>query len=176
MLVRVAEPPMEMINVWLYVVRPSHAGIQTLPQYPLHSSSSLLFYVFWGHWAYDIDHILLRQLWNLLYCVWNGWITWSVFTNCISTIGSIQYESQIQIFSYFRSGPWSDDPRSAKWTSYRIMRSMLATHAVHIQEQRIREAMIRVGVSLRWASSVHRWSYRVWCPNALWHIDGNHAN
>ena len=47
---------------------------------------------------------------------------------------------------------------------YRIMWGMLAARGFHVQEQRIREAMIRVdplGVTL--------------CPNALWHIDGNHA-
>ena len=44
---------------------------------------------------------------------------------------------------------------------YRIMQGMLAAH---VQEQRIREAMIRVdplGVTLRWAISVHRRSYWV---------------
>ena len=47
---------------------------------------------------------------------------------------------------------------------YRIMQGMLAAHGVHVQEQRIREAMIRVdplGVTLRWAISVHRRSYWV---------------
>ena len=32
-----------------------------------------------------------------------------------------------------------------------------------------------LGVTLRWARSVHRRSYSVPCPNSLWHIDSNHA-
>ena len=47
---------------------------------------------------------------------------------------------------------------------YMIMQGMLAAHGVHVQEQCIREAMIRVdplGVTLRWAISVHRRSYWV---------------
>ena len=58
------------------------------------------------------------------------------------------------------------------------MRSMLAACGFYVQERHIREAMIRtdpLGVSLRWATYVHRRSYIVQCPNALWHIDGNHA-
>lgn len=61
---------------------------------------------------------------------------------------------------------------------YRMMRSRLSVRGVHIQESRVRDAMRRVdpiGVSYRWSHSIQRRTYRVSCPNALWHIDGNHS-
>ena len=61
---------------------------------------------------------------------------------------------------------------------YRMMRSVLAARGVYIQERRVRDSLRRVdplGTTLRWANSVRRRSYRVPCPNALWHIDGYHA-
>ena len=61
---------------------------------------------------------------------------------------------------------------------YRMMRSLLFTHGVDIQEKRIRQSMRRVdplGVAYRWARSIHRRRYRVPCPNSLWHIDSYHA-
>lgn len=61
---------------------------------------------------------------------------------------------------------------------YRMMRSLLSTHGVNIQERYIRESMRRVdplGVAYRWARTIHRRRYRVPCPNSLWHIDGYHA-
>ena len=61
---------------------------------------------------------------------------------------------------------------------YRMMRSRLSVRVVYIQESslRVRDAMQRVdpiGVSYyRWSNSILRRTYRVSCPNALWHIDG----
>lgn len=31
-----------------------------------------------------------------------------------------------------------------------------------------------VGTALRWRGTIRRWKYNIQCPNALWHIDGNH--
>lgn len=61
---------------------------------------------------------------------------------------------------------------------YRMMRSLLSVCGIHIQEQRIQESLIRVdpiGVAHRWSRCIRRRSYRVSCPNALWHIDSYHA-
>ena len=61
---------------------------------------------------------------------------------------------------------------------YRMMRSLLLTNGITVQELRVRQSLRRVdpaGVAYRWARSVHRRAYRVPCPNALWHIDGYHA-
>ena len=60
----------------------------------------------------------------------------------------------------------------------RVMRSLLSVHGVYVQESRVRDAMRRidpVGVSFRWSQSIRRRVYQVNCPNALWHIDGNHS-
>lgn len=61
---------------------------------------------------------------------------------------------------------------------YRMMKSLLSTHKINIQEQRIRRSMKRadpLGVAYRWARSIHRRKYSVPYPNALWHIDSYHA-
>ena len=60
---------------------------------------------------------------------------------------------------------------------YRLMQGHLATLGHRVQQNRIREAMLRTdpeGVLSRWGCTVHRRQYSVPTPNALWHIDGNH--
>ena len=60
---------------------------------------------------------------------------------------------------------------------YRLMRGHLAAMGYRIQESRVRDALRRVdplGVMSRWIRSIHRRTYSVAGPNALWHIDGNH--
>lgn len=61
---------------------------------------------------------------------------------------------------------------------YRMMRSLLLTYGITVQELRVRQSQRRIdptGVAYRWARSIHRRAYRVSCPNALWHIDSYHA-
>ena len=61
---------------------------------------------------------------------------------------------------------------------YRMMRSLLLTNGINLQERCVRQSLRRVdpiGVAHRWACSIHRRVYRVSCPNALWHIDSYHA-
>lgn len=61
---------------------------------------------------------------------------------------------------------------------YRIMRSLLLRHGITIPEQHIRQSLCRVDpirVAHRWSCCIYRRSYRVSCPNALWHIDSYHA-
>ena len=60
---------------------------------------------------------------------------------------------------------------------YRLMKGHLAAMGHRIQESRIRDALRRVdplGVMSRWIRAIHRRTYTVAGPNALWHIDGNH--
>ena len=60
---------------------------------------------------------------------------------------------------------------------YRLMKGHLAAMGHRIQESRIRDALRRVdplGVMSRWIQGIHRRTYAVAGPNALWHIDGNH--
>lgn len=59
---------------------------------------------------------------------------------------------------------------------YRLMRGYLTTLGHRVQQERIREAMVRTdpeGVLSKWGCTVHRRQYSVSTPNALWHIDGN---
>ena len=58
------------------------------------------------------------------------------------------------------------------------MSSHLQIRGHRVQQSRVRESMRRVdpiGVVYRWSQTIHRRAYHVSCPNALWHIDGNHA-
>ena len=60
---------------------------------------------------------------------------------------------------------------------YRLMRGHLTMLGHRVQQERIRDAMLRTdpeGVFSRWGCTVHRRRYSVPTPNALWHIDGNH--
>lgn len=59
----------------------------------------------------------------------------------------------------------------------RMVRGVLRSQGISVPIVRIREALYVVdplGTSLRWATVVKRRQYSVTCPNALWHIDGNH--
>ena len=60
---------------------------------------------------------------------------------------------------------------------YRLMQGHLATLGHRVQQERIREAMLRTdpeGVLSRLGCKVHRRQYSVPTPNTLWYIDGNH--
>ena len=60
---------------------------------------------------------------------------------------------------------------------YRMMGGLLRQHGIRIQQMRVREAMLVTdpnGTIVRFADLVHRRRYHVPCPQALWHIDGNH--
>ena len=46
-----------------------------------------------------------------------------------------------------------------------------------VQRERVADSLSRVdaaGVAMRWSRTIHRRTYQVPGPNALWHIDGNH--
>ena len=48
---------------------------------------------------------------------------------------------------------------------------------IRVQRRRVRECLRRVdpiGTAFRWQPLIYRRKYSVPCPNALWHIDGNH--
>ena len=60
---------------------------------------------------------------------------------------------------------------------YRMIQGFLASLGHRVQQNRVRDCLIRLdpeGVIARWNCTVHRRSYSVATPNALWHIDGNH--
>lgn len=64
-------------------------------------------------------------------------------------------------------------------SGYRVIRGILRARGYHIAERRIMECLRRVdleGVILRslQLQIVHRREYKVYGPNALWHIDTNH--
>ena len=53
----------------------------------------------------------------------------------------------------------------------------LRSRGLHIQRWKVREILRKiypVGTALRWNKAIYRIKYSVPCPNALWHIDGNH--
>ena len=53
----------------------------------------------------------------------------------------------------------------------------IRSRGIHIQRTRIRDSLRRVDpvrAALRWQPLIYRKKYSVPCPNALWHIDGNH--
>ncbi|XP_052212367.1 uncharacterized protein LOC127831423 [Dreissena polymorpha] len=59
----------------------------------------------------------------------------------------------------------------------RMVQAMLLTDWHRVQRQRVADSLIRVdeaGVAMRWAHAIQRRTYKVFGPNALWHIDGNH--
>ena len=59
----------------------------------------------------------------------------------------------------------------------RQMQGHLIARGVRVQQQRVRESMLRVdpgGAMMRRLSSINRRVYQVNGPLALWHIDGNH--
>ena len=60
---------------------------------------------------------------------------------------------------------------------YRFVRGWLHQRGLRIQESRIRQLMREVdpiGVTNRFFRSIHRRTYSVSGPQALWHLDGNH--
>ena len=62
-------------------------------------------------------------------------------------------------------------------SGYRLIRGHLAAMGYRVQEVRITDSLRRVdpvGVASRWFQGIHRRTYSVPNPNALWHIDGNH--
>lgn len=59
---------------------------------------------------------------------------------------------------------------------YRMIQAHLQSLGLVVQRYRVREALARVdpiGTALRWSTTIPRRTYRVACPNALWHIDSN---
>ena len=53
----------------------------------------------------------------------------------------------------------------------------LHSRGIRVQRWKVRELMREldpVGTALRWRGTICRRMYNVRCPNALWHIDGNH--
>ena len=60
---------------------------------------------------------------------------------------------------------------------YRMMQGHLLRLGHRVQQQRVRDAMLRMdpkGVLSRWRQTVRRREYSVPTSNSLWHIDGNH--
>ena len=63
-------------------------------------------------------------------------------------------------------------------TGYRLVQSHLQTRGYRVTEHRLRLSLSRVdpnSVAVRWTThnAIHRRSYHVAYPNALWHMDGN---
>ena len=60
----------------------------------------------------------------------------------------------------------------------RRLMGAIRSRNIHIQRRRVRDSLRRVdpvGTALRWRPLIYRRKYSVPCPNALWHIDGNHT-
>ena len=71
------------------------------------------------------------------------------------------------------SGLCNEHPNSG----YRMLRGHLTAMGLRVQEDRVRESIRRVDpvvVVNRWIRNIHRRTYSVPSPNALWHMDGNH--
>lgn len=59
----------------------------------------------------------------------------------------------------------------------KMVRSRLYSQGIHIPRERIRQSLRRVdplGIERRIRTVLHRRTYEVECPNALWHVDGYH--
>ena len=57
------------------------------------------------------------------------------------------------------------------------MLGALHSRGIRVQRWKVREMMREldpVGTALRWRGTICRRKYNLRCPNALWHIDGNH--
>ncbi len=57
-----------------------------------------------------------------------------------------------------------------------MLKSRPMAQGIYLQRERIRKSLRRadpMGVERRVRRVLHRRSYRVECPNALWHADGN---
>ena len=64
-------------------------------------------------------------------------------------------------------------------SGYRVIRGILQAKGYHIAERRVMECLRRIdlqGVIMRslQLQIIHRRSYKVYGPNALWHVDTNH--
>ena len=58
----------------------------------------------------------------------------------------------------------------------RLVGALRGRH-IRVQRRKVRDSLRRVdpiGITLRWRPVIYRRTYSVPCPNALWHIDGNH--
>ncbi|XP_065842634.1 uncharacterized protein [Oscarella lobularis] len=61
---------------------------------------------------------------------------------------------------------------------YRLVTAHLHSRGIRVPRRRVRECLSLVdpeGVALRWGNTIHRRTYNVAGPNALWHVDGLHA-
>ena len=59
----------------------------------------------------------------------------------------------------------------------RRLMGAIRSRNIRIQRSKVRECLKRldpIGTALRWRPVIYRRKYSVPCPNALWHIDGNH--
>ena len=64
-------------------------------------------------------------------------------------------------------------------SGYRVIRGILRARGYHVAERRVMECLRRVdleGVIIRslQLQIAHRRWYKVYGPNALWHVDTNH--
>lgn len=73
----------------------------------------------------------------------------------------------------------SDIKKDFQQSGYRIVKGLLRARGICIPERRVLESLRRVdleGVIMRslHLQTTHRRKYKVYGPNALWHIDTNH--
>ena len=62
-------------------------------------------------------------------------------------------------------------------SGYRQVLAVLNSQGIFVRERRLRASLQKVdplGSALRWFATIHRRSYNVSSPLALWHQDGNH--
>ena len=62
-------------------------------------------------------------------------------------------------------------------SGYRQVLAVLNSQGIFVRERRSRASLQKVdplGSALRWFATIHRRSYKVSSPLALWHQDGNH--
>ena len=57
---------------------------------------------------------------------------------------------------------------------YRLMCGHFLSRGHRVCQARVREFLNRVGVVIRWSSTIQRRKYSVLAPLSLWHLDGNH--
>lgn len=70
-----------------------------------------------------------------------------------------------------------DVHRQFPQSGYRQMLAILKSQGILVRERELRESLRRcdpLGSALRWFATIHRRSYNVSSPLALWHLDGNH--
>ena len=62
-------------------------------------------------------------------------------------------------------------------SGYRHVLVVLNSQGIFVRERRLRASLQKIdplGSALRWFATIHRRSYNVSSPLALWHQDGNH--